>query len=405
MWIFNGDISQRINPRKMGKSTISMAIFHRYVSSPEGNIPSISPIFYLHSYPMTDPWCCYIWCSMDPIKKYPSHVCIGFRRESKFRLHCGRYAAVFGSKSAKPVMPGGGPLCNRCRSGLPSDGDTWCQLCSCASALSEAGKYRFQSLAHRALAEEIVLQASRQVQALVQLDRQVHSERTSLSDRLANTKSRLEEVTNQVNRSAVPKSGGGRPPAPRSEPPPVKAESGAAGADSKPAGEEVDFGSESFEEESEEEVEAEEDPSLARAAPEGASASAPAREPRSPSRPPLPRQPPKKRKRSRSRGRRGGRKHSQQYRALQNPDLRFHRPQKIEPIELGGDNRRRRPQNWRWDGGVPFRVTRHHGTSTHWGEGPRASALGTHPGVMGQVEGWSFKQDLLPTPSFGRIAL
>lgn len=276
-----------------------------------------------------------------------NRVSLGFRRESKIRLHCGRIRRSVWLKPAKPVMPGGGPLCNRCRSGLPSDGDTWCQLCSCASALGEAGKYRFQSLAHRALAEEIALQASRQVQALVQLDRQVHSERTSLSDRLANTKARLEEVTNQVNRSAVPKSGGARPPAPRSEPPPVKAESGAAGADSKPAGEEVDFGSESFEEEAEEEVAADEDPSLARGAQEGASASAPAREPRSPSRPPLPRQPPKKRKRSRSRGRRGGRKHSQQYRVLQNSDLRFHRPQKIEPIDLGGDHRKRRPQNWK----------------------------------------------------------
>ena len=26
--------------------------------------------------PMTDPWCCYIWCSMDPIKINPSHVSI-----------------------------------------------------------------------------------------------------------------------------------------------------------------------------------------------------------------------------------------------------------------------------------------------------------------------------------------
>ena len=25
---------------------------------------------------MTDPWCCYIWRAMDPIKKYPSHVSI-----------------------------------------------------------------------------------------------------------------------------------------------------------------------------------------------------------------------------------------------------------------------------------------------------------------------------------------
>ena len=29
-----------------------------------------------HQLPMTDPWCCYIWCSMDPINKNPSHVSI-----------------------------------------------------------------------------------------------------------------------------------------------------------------------------------------------------------------------------------------------------------------------------------------------------------------------------------------
>ena len=27
-------------------------------------------------YPMTDPWCCYIWCAMDPIKKNTLYVSI-----------------------------------------------------------------------------------------------------------------------------------------------------------------------------------------------------------------------------------------------------------------------------------------------------------------------------------------
>ena len=30
------------------------------------------------SYPMKDPWCCYIWCSMDPIKKKPYFLSINF---------------------------------------------------------------------------------------------------------------------------------------------------------------------------------------------------------------------------------------------------------------------------------------------------------------------------------------
>ena len=29
-----------------------------------------------HLYPMTDPWCCYIWCAMDPIKKKTLYVSI-----------------------------------------------------------------------------------------------------------------------------------------------------------------------------------------------------------------------------------------------------------------------------------------------------------------------------------------
>ena len=28
---------------------------------------------------MTDPWCCYIWCAMDPINKKPSHVSINIQ--------------------------------------------------------------------------------------------------------------------------------------------------------------------------------------------------------------------------------------------------------------------------------------------------------------------------------------
>ena len=33
-------------------------------------------IYYTYVYPMTDPWCCYIWCAMDPIKKNPLLVSI-----------------------------------------------------------------------------------------------------------------------------------------------------------------------------------------------------------------------------------------------------------------------------------------------------------------------------------------
>ena len=30
--------------------------------------------YHQKNHPMTDPWCCYIWCAMDPINKNPSHV-------------------------------------------------------------------------------------------------------------------------------------------------------------------------------------------------------------------------------------------------------------------------------------------------------------------------------------------
>ena len=34
---------------------------------------------------MTDPWCCYIWCAMDPISKNPSHVSIFCTNTSRIR--------------------------------------------------------------------------------------------------------------------------------------------------------------------------------------------------------------------------------------------------------------------------------------------------------------------------------
>ena len=33
-------------------------------------------IAWINFIPMTDPWCCYLWCAMDPIKKYPQYVSI-----------------------------------------------------------------------------------------------------------------------------------------------------------------------------------------------------------------------------------------------------------------------------------------------------------------------------------------
>ena len=238
-------------------------------------------------------------------------------------------------------MPGSGTVCKKCRSGLAAEKDYWCLLCSCASALSEAAKHRFSSLAHRSLAEEITLQTSRQVQGLIQIDRQVHSERTSLSDRLTNAKNKLAEVTNQVERSAQPKSASARPGAAGGGGDrPVKAEAAEKETVDKAPRSEADFGSESFEEGTEEEEEAGEE-APAGEVEEKKGEAARAEVPRSPSRPPLPWNPPskkkKKRDRSRDRGRRGGARHQQNFRGLYNPDQNFHRSFRPEPINLGGE--------------------------------------------------------------------
>ena len=233
-------------------------------------------------------------------------------------------------------MPGGNPLCNKCRSGYTDGSDSWCGFCSSASALSDSARYRFQSLAHRALAEEVVLQASRQVHGLIQLDKQVNSERASLADRLANAKRQLAEVTNQVEKSAAPKSSGVRK-SPREAAPAAKVEE-AAPKEGKGAQEVPDYGSESFSEESEEEEEAEADKAEEEAVPLARPEGRPkgSEQPRSPSREPLARKKvdKKRRRRSRSRGRRGGKKHQQQYRGLQDPNLKFHKRAKVEPIDL-----------------------------------------------------------------------
>ena len=40
------------------------------------SVPPKRKPFNSQPFPMTDPWCCYIWCAMDPIIFFPSHVSI-----------------------------------------------------------------------------------------------------------------------------------------------------------------------------------------------------------------------------------------------------------------------------------------------------------------------------------------
>ena len=230
-----------------------------------------------------------------------------------------------------PAGPGG-LVCQKCRSGLCFEGNRWCQLCSCGSTLSELARVRFNFASHRALAEEVAYQAVRQVQGVIELDKQTNSQVTSLSDRLANSKRRLAEVEAVAN-TATPKSAGKRP-----EPHRAAEREAEGGRERGPVkDEEPDFGEEeSFEEYSEEEeVEAEDtvaEPVDKR----------PADRPAGHEPPPEPAHPPRRsparreeraRSRSRNRGRRGGTRHKQGYRALQDPHSVFGRPSGAERIK------------------------------------------------------------------------
>ena len=215
-------------------------------------------------------------------------------------------------------MPEGGLVCRKCRTGLCAEGETWCRFCSSAGALSELAITRFTFAAHRGLAEEACFQAARLVRGLVDLDKATNSQVTSLNDRLDNANRRLKEVTVNIEKTATPKSSASR-----------ARESGAVKEEERgerPKEPEADFGSEESYEESEE-VKDPEDRTRP-VAPELPPPPPPPREerPSRDERPPEPEHPPRRtedrdqsRSRSRNRGRRGGERHQQQFRSLNDP--------------------------------------------------------------------------------------
>eukprot|EP00435_Cladocopium_sp_Y103_P048995 s280_g14.t1 len=208
----------------------------------------------------------------------------------------------------------------RCRSGLCTGDDRWCQLCSVAGTLSELARVRFHFQSHRSLADEVAYQAVRQIQAIVDLDKQTNSQVVSLSDRLANTQKHLAEARRVVGSTTAPKSAGPRPSEPRRAPerditPPREEEK----PDKAPA-EEADYGSQEESSEEEEEVKKEPDALEEEAPPrERPGGSAPPPEPLDPPRR-KPAREERERSRSRHRGRRGGEKHKEARRALQDPN-------------------------------------------------------------------------------------
>ena len=53
-------------------------------------------------YPMTDPWC-HIWCAMDPIKKYPSHVSINIPAPARSVMAMMKILHMWGFKHPIPI--------------------------------------------------------------------------------------------------------------------------------------------------------------------------------------------------------------------------------------------------------------------------------------------------------------
>ena len=291
-------------------------------------------------------------------------------------------------------MPEASPLCRKCRSGLCSGEETWCRLCSSASALNEIARYRFTSLSHRELGEEIAIQAVRQIQGITQLDKQVNSQVTSLSDKLRNSQEKLFENQRTVDRTAAAKV---KPDGDRERKPDrhlrVKEETAGPREEEAP-----DYGSEEedFAEESEEEVREER---------REVRASGSAR-PKSPPGPPpgriaLGSDKGRRRSRSRNRGRRGGTKHQEYHRGLNAPQTVFHKKPKIEPLTLGKDPKVRYSQK-RW-GTHQLQESWRHG-QTKWMARRRALHLGRKRKTREKRVVWPWGWMSFGTSPFGTTA-
>lgn len=218
-------------------------------------------------------------------------------------------------------MPETSDLCRKCRAGFTQVGDSWCRLCSSATALSELAKRRFSFEANRALGEEIVVQAVRQLRTLVDIDKNTQSQVVSLSDRLRNAQVQLKGTAVAKRSASKPAERGvkrERSPTPTARPTPPR--------------EEADF--EGSEYESEEEEEREEDREV-RGRPSGHLP------PPSPERSPPRREPAEEREEPEPERRRyrerGGKKHKRRYRQLHQGH--HHHERAAHP---GGDHSRRK---------------------------------------------------------------
>ena len=197
-----------------------------------------------------------------------------FRTKSNFRLigevvvHCSFRLKVLG------MQPGGALTCRKCRSGLASGGDTWCKFCSCAKTLSDLANHKFHAASFRAFSEESLYQCVRQIQGVIELDKAVQSQVVSLTDRLNNVQSNLNQYS-----TAAPKFVASRTSSSSRRAPPVKEEPAEEGVEG-----EADFGGDSYsteEEDKEAEVARDEKAGIATALGRGGD-----RQPKSPDHPP-----------------------------------------------------------------------------------------------------------------------
>ena len=214
--------------------------------------------------------------------------------------------------------------CGKCKASPPSSQDSWCNFCRALEALSALAKRKGVTPAHRLLAEDLVLAAGRQVEALFDLDKKSQSYVESLTQRLQGSSqgSKAPVSPHTAERSTTPKQAS-RPPLPRTKSStPVKKEQS-----------EEDSGEDS---ESEEPEADQRGKSRREASPvrEAAPVSTPPKESGR-----------RRRSRSRHRGRRGGAKHQQTFRALENPGIQLHKRSRLDrivPEERGREEIRRR---------------------------------------------------------------
>ena len=88
---------------------------------------------------MTDPWCCYIWCAIDPINIYPLYVSIflpapwirhGFGGFIQLQLHCSERLGDSQERRLQRNGPVGGVEVEEIPrgSGVPNMGIAWIKI-------------------------------------------------------------------------------------------------------------------------------------------------------------------------------------------------------------------------------------------------------------------------------------